>query len=248
MARNWGQGDSLRLVAPTLAGELARHDRAAFERASASPAMIRALVESLTVTDVRSRLASVAVPALVVHRRSEDFVPLSEARLMASGISGARLVELEGSRPPPVGRGRQRRPVRARPIHRRGLGTPGIASCGGGPGAPAAAARFGLGGPDRRGAAGGRSGGRGAGQPGGGGAAVPVPVHGGDAPEARVRQAGRVISRGTCCPGPIEYLNSGMLARRMAGNASLHDLQRDDRARVRSAEFLGARVRAARTA
>jgi pimeloyl-ACP methyl ester carboxylesterase/DNA-binding CsgD family transcriptional regulator len=97
MARNWGHGDSLALVAPTLAGELARRDRAAFERASASPAMIRALVESLTVTDVRSRLAAVPVPTLVVHRRSEDFVPLSEARLLAGGISGARLVELEGS-------------------------------------------------------------------------------------------------------------------------------------------------------
>ena len=58
--------------------------------------MIRALVESLTVTDVRSRLAEVAVPTLVVHRRS-DFVPLAEARLLARGISGARLVELEGS-------------------------------------------------------------------------------------------------------------------------------------------------------
>jgi pimeloyl-ACP methyl ester carboxylesterase/DNA-binding CsgD family transcriptional regulator len=97
MARNWGHGDSLALVAPTLAGELAHHDRAAFERASASPAMIRALVESLTVTDVRSRLPSVSVPTLVAHRRSEEFVPLSEARLLAAGINGARLVELEGS-------------------------------------------------------------------------------------------------------------------------------------------------------
>jgi pimeloyl-ACP methyl ester carboxylesterase/DNA-binding CsgD family transcriptional regulator len=96
MARNWGQGDSLGMFAPTLAGELARHDRAVFERASASPGMIRALVESLTVTDVRSRLAEVAVPALVMHRRS-DFVPFSDARLMARGIRGARLVELEGS-------------------------------------------------------------------------------------------------------------------------------------------------------
>jgi len=96
MARQWGQGDSLGMFAPTLAGELARHDRAAFERASASPAMIRALVESLTGTDVRSRLAEVAVPALVVHRRS-DFVPFSEAQLLARGIRGARLVELEGS-------------------------------------------------------------------------------------------------------------------------------------------------------
>ena len=84
------------LVAPTLADGLARHDRAAFERASASPGMIRALVESLTVTDVRDRLAEVAIPALVVHRRL-DFVPFGEAELMARGIRLARLVELEGS-------------------------------------------------------------------------------------------------------------------------------------------------------
>jgi DNA-binding CsgD family transcriptional regulator len=96
MARQWGQGDSLAMFAPTLAGEVARHDRAVFERASASPGMIRTLVESLTVTDVRSRLTEVDVPTLVVHRRA-DFVPFSEAELMARGIRGARLVELEGS-------------------------------------------------------------------------------------------------------------------------------------------------------
>ena len=96
MARQWGQGDSLGLFAPTLVGELARHDRAVFERDSASPGMIRALVQSLTVTDVRSHLAEVTVPALVLHRRS-DFVPFSEAELMTRGIKGARLVELEGS-------------------------------------------------------------------------------------------------------------------------------------------------------
>ena len=96
MARHWGQGDSLGIFAPTLAGELARRDRAAFERASASPGMIRALVESLTSIDVTSRLAEVAVPTLVVHRRS-DILPLSHAKVMAGGIKGARLVELEGS-------------------------------------------------------------------------------------------------------------------------------------------------------
>ena len=58
--------------------------------------MIRALVESLAVTDVRSRLAEIAVPVLVVHRRS-DFVPLSEAGLLIRGIRGARLAELDGS-------------------------------------------------------------------------------------------------------------------------------------------------------
>jgi pimeloyl-ACP methyl ester carboxylesterase len=84
------------MFAPSLAGGLARHDRAVFERASASPAMIRALVESLTATDVRDGLAEVAVPALVMHRRS-DFVPVAEARLTVRGIREARLVELEGS-------------------------------------------------------------------------------------------------------------------------------------------------------
>jgi pimeloyl-ACP methyl ester carboxylesterase/DNA-binding CsgD family transcriptional regulator len=96
IARHWGKGNSLAALAPTLAGELARRDRAAFERASASPGMFRALVESLPVIDVRSRLAEVTVPTLVMHRRS-DFVPFSEARVMAEGITGARLVELEGS-------------------------------------------------------------------------------------------------------------------------------------------------------
>ena len=95
MVRNWGRGDSMALFAPTLAGELARRERAAFERASASPAMAKALVESLATCDVRSRLAEVAVPTLVMHRRS-DIIPLSHARLMARGIKGARLVELEG--------------------------------------------------------------------------------------------------------------------------------------------------------
>jgi pimeloyl-ACP methyl ester carboxylesterase/DNA-binding CsgD family transcriptional regulator len=96
MARHWGQGDSLGMFAPTLAGDLARHDRAVFERTSASPSMIRTLVESLADSDVRSRLADVAVPTLVVHRRL-DFVPLAEAEALIRGIGGARLVELDGS-------------------------------------------------------------------------------------------------------------------------------------------------------
>jgi pimeloyl-ACP methyl ester carboxylesterase len=95
MARQWGQGDSLGMFAPTLAGELARHDRAAFDRASASPGMIRALVQSLTATDVQSRLAEVTAPAMVLHRRS-DFVPFAEAELMVKGLRQARLVALEG--------------------------------------------------------------------------------------------------------------------------------------------------------
>jgi pimeloyl-ACP methyl ester carboxylesterase/DNA-binding CsgD family transcriptional regulator len=96
MARHWGRGDSLAIFAPSLAGESARHYQAILERGAASPAMIRALVESMTAIDVRSRLAEVAVPALVIHRRL-DYVPLAETKLTVGGIRGARLVVLEGS-------------------------------------------------------------------------------------------------------------------------------------------------------
>ena len=202
MARQWGRGDSLGMFAPTLAGELARHDRAVFERASASPAMIRALVESLTVTDVSSRLAEVAVPVLVVHRRS-DFVPFSEAKLMARGIRGARLVELEGSDHLPwVGDVSSVLSPMAEFVAEV-CGTPGKAGGGGAVG-PDAAPGHRLGGIDRRGAAGGPAGGRGPGQPRGGRAPVPVPVHGGDPLEARLHQAGRVLSAPNWPPWPRE--------------------------------------------
>jgi pimeloyl-ACP methyl ester carboxylesterase/DNA-binding CsgD family transcriptional regulator len=96
MARQWGNGDSLAFFAPTLASERARQYQAVLERGAASPAMIRALVESLTAIDVRSRLAEVAVPALVLHRRL-DYLPLAETKHTVGGIRGARLVVLEGS-------------------------------------------------------------------------------------------------------------------------------------------------------
>ena len=215
MARQWGQGDSLAMFAPTLAGELARRDRAVFERASASPGMIRALVESLPLTDVRSLLAEVAVPALVLHRRS-DFVPFAEAELMTRGIRRSRLVELEGSDHLPwigdvsgvlsamAGFVTE---VAGRPAQR----------ARGGAGGPAPAPGYRMGGIDRRGAAGGPAGGWRTGQPRGGRASFPVPVHGGDAPEARVRQAGRGISRRAGRRGPAKYLNSGTLADPRAG-------------------------------
>jgi DNA-binding CsgD family transcriptional regulator/esterase/lipase len=96
VVRNWGRGALLEFVAPTLAGGLARPDIAAFERASASPGMIKALVESLATSDVRGSLGEIAVPTLVVHRR-DDLIPLSHAKVAAKAIRGARLVELEGS-------------------------------------------------------------------------------------------------------------------------------------------------------
>jgi pimeloyl-ACP methyl ester carboxylesterase len=92
----FGQGATIELFAPSLAGdERAVAAMAAVERASTTPAMFRALLESLRGTDTRPILAGVLAPTLMIHRRDER-VPVEGARYMASRIPGAKLVELDG--------------------------------------------------------------------------------------------------------------------------------------------------------
>jgi class 3 adenylate cyclase len=93
---NWGQGKTVALFAPSLAGsERVRRSMAEFERASASPGMACALLESLRDIDVAAAASSVHVPTLVLHRR-HDLIPIEPARRLAELIPGARFVELEG--------------------------------------------------------------------------------------------------------------------------------------------------------
>jgi len=92
----WGTGASIELFAPSLASDpKARAERGRLERASASPAMARAIVAALALTDVRPLLESIKVPTVVLHRRQE-FVPFEEAQHLAAHIADAELVALEG--------------------------------------------------------------------------------------------------------------------------------------------------------
>ncbi len=94
---HWGQGKTLELFAPSLAGnERDRLSMGEFERAAASPGMACALLESLRDIDVAAAATSVHVPALIMHRR-DDYVPIEPARALAGLIPNARFVELEGS-------------------------------------------------------------------------------------------------------------------------------------------------------
>jgi DNA-binding CsgD family transcriptional regulator len=95
-AAAWGTGASIELFARSQADDPgARREQARFERAAASPAMARALVESLMLVDVESLLASVSVPTLVVHR-TQDVIPVDEGRFLASHIPSSRFRELAG--------------------------------------------------------------------------------------------------------------------------------------------------------
>jgi hypothetical protein len=95
-AAAWGTGASIELFARSQADDpRARREQARFERASASPAMARALVESLMLVDVESLLPSIRVPTLVVHR-TQDVIPVEEGRFLASHIPSSRFRELAG--------------------------------------------------------------------------------------------------------------------------------------------------------
>lgn len=97
VVEHWGEGRLLDVVAPSLAGSDAlRHTVALFERAAASPAMARALIDSAQALDVTAVLPSIRVPTVVMHRIGE-IVPIECARWMADRIPGARFVELEGN-------------------------------------------------------------------------------------------------------------------------------------------------------
>ena len=68
---------------------------AMFERMSASPGMVRATAESVFRIDIRSILATIAVPTLVIHAR-EDRLPVQCGRYLADHIPGAQYLEVDG--------------------------------------------------------------------------------------------------------------------------------------------------------
>jgi pimeloyl-ACP methyl ester carboxylesterase len=94
----WGDGALLHLFAPAAADDPGMEEVwGRFQRASASPAMARAVVAALFEIDVRDVLATIRVPTLILHRKGDLIAPVEGARLTAERIPDARLVEFEGT-------------------------------------------------------------------------------------------------------------------------------------------------------
>jgi class 3 adenylate cyclase len=94
--QRWGEGALALTLAPSWArSELHARVAPIAERASASPGMVRALINAMREYDVRAILPTISVPTLVLHPRDEWF-PVELARDLAERIPGARLVELSG--------------------------------------------------------------------------------------------------------------------------------------------------------
>jgi len=64
-------------------------------RKTTSPELAGTLLRARAQTDVTSLLGTVRTPTLVLHARDDAIAPLSEGRVLASGIPGAQFVELD---------------------------------------------------------------------------------------------------------------------------------------------------------
>jgi class 3 adenylate cyclase len=89
----WGTGAAAKLIFPSIRSI---RQLAMFERMTASPGMIRAVLESNMRIDVRSILPTLTAPTLVIHAR-EDPLPVQLGRYLAEHIPGARYLEVDGT-------------------------------------------------------------------------------------------------------------------------------------------------------
>ncbi|MFN8035410.1 MAG: adenylate/guanylate cyclase domain-containing protein [Acidimicrobiia bacterium] len=94
----WGSGLSGELLfAPSLASQpTSRALVGRFERMAGNPGAIKRVIAMNKQIDIRSVLATVGVPALVIHRLGDRVAPVTHGRYYAHHIAGAKYVELPG--------------------------------------------------------------------------------------------------------------------------------------------------------
>ena len=64
-------------------------------RKTTSPEIAARLLEARATIDVSELLGKVQVPALVLHSRDDDVIPIAEGHFLAAGIPGAQFIELD---------------------------------------------------------------------------------------------------------------------------------------------------------
>jgi DNA-binding SARP family transcriptional activator/pimeloyl-ACP methyl ester carboxylesterase len=98
LVAEWGGPAGIETFAPSLSQDpQARAWWAGLLRAASSPGGIWAVLKAFRDTDVRHLLPRVSVPTLVLHRRNDRAARIEAGRDIASRISGAQFVELDGN-------------------------------------------------------------------------------------------------------------------------------------------------------
>jgi pimeloyl-ACP methyl ester carboxylesterase len=100
MSRGWGRPSEwgVRIWAPSMVGdEHFTHWFGKWCRHSVSRGAIRPLLNAVHAYDVADVYEVVRVPTLILHRRYDELVPVTQGRWAAERIPDARLVELDGA-------------------------------------------------------------------------------------------------------------------------------------------------------
>jgi class 3 adenylate cyclase len=93
----WGDGRSLRTFVAGMPDDAAMVSTVArYERACATPGLVRAILDLNARIDVRAALPAVGAPTLVVHRTGDPIVPCRLGRTLADQIRRATFLELPG--------------------------------------------------------------------------------------------------------------------------------------------------------
>jgi pimeloyl-ACP methyl ester carboxylesterase/DNA-binding CsgD family transcriptional regulator len=94
---HWGLGSDVltEIFAPD-ASAATRASLAGYQRRASSADTAGELLTACYAVDVVGSLGSITAPTLVIHREHDRAAPRDQSRLIASGIAGARLIELPG--------------------------------------------------------------------------------------------------------------------------------------------------------
>jgi class 3 adenylate cyclase len=97
LEREWGGPVAVDVWAPSrIHDERFQEGWAAYLRLAASPGAAAAVMRMNGEIDVRHVLPVIRVPTLILHRLGDRLTSIDQARVIARGIAGAKLVELPG--------------------------------------------------------------------------------------------------------------------------------------------------------
>jgi class 3 adenylate cyclase/pimeloyl-ACP methyl ester carboxylesterase len=91
----WGEGHTADIFSKS-SDSVRRRLAGLFERASASPSMANALIQSVKDVDVTPVLSLIDTPTLVMHRRDDPFAASEWSEYLALRIEGSQKLLLEG--------------------------------------------------------------------------------------------------------------------------------------------------------
>jgi class 3 adenylate cyclase len=97
LVRHWGDGSMIARFIDAPYDRATQEAVGRYERACASPKLVREIMRSNFLIDIRAVCPAITVPTLVMHCTGDPVVPIARSRELARLTTGARFVEIDGA-------------------------------------------------------------------------------------------------------------------------------------------------------